>query len=61
LNTKKKNVYPVHKPAAVDYIMLNLGEFLSSSNFVWRASDDYITKKTNIPEKTSINLPLISI
>jgi hypothetical protein len=33
----KKNVYPVSKPAAVDYIMFNFGEFLSISNFVWRA------------------------
>jgi hypothetical protein len=33
----KKNVYPVHTPAAVDYNMFNFGEFLSISNFVWRA------------------------
>jgi hypothetical protein len=33
----KKNVYPVHTPAAVDYILFNFGEFLSISNFVWRA------------------------
>jgi hypothetical protein len=35
---KKKNVYPAHKPAAVVCIMFNSGEFLSISNFVWRAS-----------------------
>jgi hypothetical protein len=33
LNTKKKCL-PRHKPAAVDYIMFNFGEFLSISNFV---------------------------
>jgi hypothetical protein len=34
----QKNVYQVHKPAAVNYIiMFNYGEFLSMSNFVWRA------------------------
>jgi hypothetical protein len=29
MNTKK-NVYPVHTPAAVDYIMFNFVDFLSS-------------------------------
>jgi hypothetical protein len=33
----QKNVYPVHTPAAVDYIIFNFGDFLSISNFVWRA------------------------
>jgi hypothetical protein len=33
----KKNVYPIYKPAAVDYNVFNLGEFLSITNFVWRA------------------------
>jgi hypothetical protein len=28
---KKKNVYPLHKPAAVDWIMFTFGKFLSSS------------------------------
>jgi hypothetical protein len=34
----KKNVYPIPKPAAVYFIMFNFSEFLSISNFVWRAS-----------------------
>jgi hypothetical protein len=38
----KKNVYPIHKPAAVDYVMFNYGEFLSISDFVWRV---FITEK----------------
>jgi hypothetical protein len=29
LRIQKKNVYPVHKPAAVDYIMFNFGYFYS--------------------------------
>jgi hypothetical protein len=33
----KKNVYPVHKPVAVDDIILNFGDFLTINNFVWRA------------------------
>jgi hypothetical protein len=37
LRIQKKNVYPVHKPAAVDYIMFNFDEYLSISKFVWRA------------------------
>jgi hypothetical protein len=32
---KKKNVHPVHTPAAVDYGTFNFGDF-SSSSFVWR-------------------------
>jgi hypothetical protein len=34
---RKNNVYPVHKPAAVDYFMFNVGEFLFNSNFEWTA------------------------
>jgi hypothetical protein len=37
LRIQKTNVYPVYKPAAVDYIMFNFCEFLSISNFVLRA------------------------
>jgi hypothetical protein len=36
-NTVKLLIVILHKPAVVDYIMLNFGEFLFISNFVWRA------------------------
>jgi hypothetical protein len=33
----KKNVYPVPKLAAANYIIFNFCKFLSINNFVWRA------------------------
>jgi hypothetical protein len=29
---QKKNVYPVHTPAAVDFIMFNFGEFFGEES-----------------------------
>jgi hypothetical protein len=47
---QKKNVYPVHKPSTVDYIMFNFDEFLFISKFVWRAllkkAAIYVVKKS---------------
>jgi hypothetical protein len=55
-NTKN---YPVHKPAAVDYIMFNFGEFLFISNFVWRTfikESIYVVKKVGLKSHKEINI-----
>jgi hypothetical protein len=49
----KKNSYPVHKPAAVDYIIFNFGEFLCISNFVWRA---FIKESSHLCFKQKVRL-----
>jgi hypothetical protein len=52
--------YPIHKPAAVDYIMFKFCEFLSISNFVWRAfikeSTHLCCKKVGIESHKEINI-----
>jgi hypothetical protein len=57
----KKNVYPVQKPAAVDYILFYFGEFLSISNFVWRAfieeSSHGVKKDELLESHKKINIP----
>jgi hypothetical protein len=61
---KKKNVYPVHTPAAVDYIMFNFGEYVSIRIFVWRAfikQSSYLWSKKRafgVKSHKEINIPV---
>jgi hypothetical protein len=52
----KKIFYPVHTPAAFDYIMYNFGEFLSIRSFIWRAFFNnrvaYVAKKALVRLRT---------